>query len=195
MRIQISRALVIIGCGVWLTGCGTAGNLAANSDSSKASAPAAYAMASPSDTAGAFPEPLGVPAAAEPGLLGSEPHDDLSEGKKQYRGGNYGLAERYFRRAVEQHPRDAEAWLGLAAAYDRLRRFDLADRAYAQAIGIIGPTAEIMNNQGFSYMLRGDTQRARQTLLAAQRKEPDSIYVANNLRLLDDSVAKGKAIE
>ena len=59
------------------------------------------------------------------------------------------------------HPRDAEAWLGLAASYDRLRRFDLADRAYAQAIGIVGPTAEILNNQGYSYMLRGDYKRAR----------------------------------
>jgi Flp pilus assembly protein TadD len=31
-----------------------------------------------------------------------------------------------------------------------LRRFDLADRAYGQAIRIVGPTAEILNNQGYS---------------------------------------------
>ena len=104
------------------------------------------------------------------GLLGSDPNDALSLGKKQYRANNFGLAEKYFRHAAELHPRDAEAWLGLAASYDRLRRFDLADRAYAQAIGIVGPTVEILNNQGYSYMLRGDYKRAREKLAAAQRR-------------------------
>jgi len=36
----------------------------------------------------------------------------LSLGKKQYHANNFGLAEKYFRRAAELHPRDAEAWLG-----------------------------------------------------------------------------------
>jgi Flp pilus assembly protein TadD len=54
----------------------------------------------------------------------------LSLGKKYFRTINCGLAEKHFRAAVEKHPRDAEAWIGLAASYDRLRRFDLADRAY-----------------------------------------------------------------
>lgn len=139
--------------------------------------------------------PVGVAAAAEPGLLGSDPNDDLSLGKKQYRANNFGLAEKYFRRAVETHPRDAEAWLGLAASYDRLRRFDLADRAYAQAVKIVGPTIEVLNNQGYSYMLRGDYRRARERLLAAQRKDPGNKYVANNLHLLAESYRKGKAVE
>ena len=52
--------------------------------------------------------------------MGVDPNDDLSLAKQYYRQGNYGLAERYFRRAVESGPRDAEAWLGLAASYDRL---------------------------------------------------------------------------
>ena len=86
----------------------------------------------------------------------SSPNDDLSLGKMHFRQGNYGLAERYFRRAVESGPRDAEAWVGLAASYDRLRRFDLADRAYDQALRAGRPTPEILNNQGYSYMLRGD---------------------------------------
>jgi Flp pilus assembly protein TadD len=134
-------------------------------------------------------------AATEAGLLGSNAGDDLNQGKKYFRAGNYGMAERYFRRAVELHPRDAEAWIGLAAAYDRLRRFDLADRAYGQAIAIVGPTVEILNNQGYSYMLRGDTKRARDTLMTAQRKEPGNRFVQNNLQLLAASASKGKAIE
>src|SRR5450759_4623017 len=116
-------------------------------------------------------------------------------GKKQYRANNFGLAEKYFRHAAELHPRDAEAWLGLAASYDRLRRFDLADRAYNQAIGILGPTTEILNNQGYSYMLRGDYKHAREKLAAAQRRDPGNKYVQNNLQLLEDSYRKGKAIE
>jgi Flp pilus assembly protein TadD len=129
------------------------------------------------------------------GLLGSDPNDDLTRGKRQYRAQNFGLAERYFRKAVESHPRDAEAWLGLAASYDRLRRFDLADRAYSQAIVIVGPTVEILNNQGYSYMLRGDYPRARAKLAAAQAKDPGNKYVQNNLRLLQESARLGKAVE
>ncbi len=129
------------------------------------------------------------------GLLGSDPYDELSLGKKHYRANDFGLAEKHFRKAVETHPRDAEAWLGLAASYDRLRRFDLADRAYSQAVGILGPTVEILNNQGYSYMLRGDYKRAHATLAAAQRKDPTNKYVQNNLRLLEESYRKGKAVQ
>ena len=85
----------------------------------------------------------------------------------------------------------AEAWIGLAASDDRLRRFDLADRAYGQAVGIVGPTVEILNNQGFSYMLRGDYKRAHAALVAVQRNK----FVQNNLRLLEVSYRKGKSVE
>ena len=119
----------------------------------------------------------------------------MNLGKKQYRANNFGLAEKYFRHAAELHPRDAEVWLGLAASYDRLRRFDLADRAYAQAIGIVGPTAEILNNQGYSYMLRGDYKRAREKLDDALRRDPGNKYVQNNLQLLENSYRTGKAIQ
>ena len=54
---------------------------------------------------------------------------------------------------------------------------------------------EILNNQGFSYMLRGDYRRARAKLLEAEHKDPGNKYVANNLRLLKESARKGKGIE
>ena len=59
---------------------------------------------------------------------------------------------------------------------------------------MVGATPEIMNNQGFSYMLRGDYQRARATLVAARAKDPTSPHIANNPRLLDESATKAKAI-
>jgi Flp pilus assembly protein TadD len=129
-----------------------------------------------------------------PNFTPSDPNDDLSLGKQNFRQGNYGLAERYFRRAVETGPKDAEAWLGLAASYDRLRRFDLADRAYDQLIKLVGPTSEMLNNQGYSYLLRGDYGRARATLVAAQAKDPSNPYIRNNLALLEESVRTRKAV-
>jgi len=138
-------------------------------------------------------EALGTRTA--PGLLRSDAYDDLSLGKKQFRADNFGLAEEHFRKAVESHPKDGEAWMGLAASYDRLNRFDLADRAYKEAILILGPTPEILNNQGFSYILRGDYARARKVLRQAQAKDPRNPYILNNLKLLNKVASKGKAIE
>jgi Flp pilus assembly protein TadD len=193
MRIGIARTVLIGLAALALAGCSASGKLNSPFES-KTDGTDAFAAAPANDTANAQPA-LGVPATNEQGLLGSDPNDALSLGKKHYRANNFGLAEKYFRHAAELHPRDAEAWLGLAASYDRLRRFDLADRAYAQAIGIVGPNAEILNNQGYSYMLRGDYKRAREKLDAAQRLEPGNKCVANNMQLLHDSYRTGKAIE
>lgn len=193
MRRRLARALTVSLAGLWLAGCST------SQDFSKLFSAKSTSGLGATDESGqdafASASPFGASADSEEGLLGSDRYDELSRGKRQYRLGNYGLAEKHFRKAVESHPRDAEAWLGLAASYDRLRRFDLADRAYAQAIRIVGPTVEILNNQGYSYMLRGDYKRARATLLKAKRKEPKNKYVANNLRLLNRSAKLGKAIE
>jgi Flp pilus assembly protein TadD len=195
MRIGIARVLFLAAAGLWLAGCSGA-NKFSNPFETKTPGTDAFAAAPAADAASAeAPPPLGVPAADEAGLLGNDPNDALSLGKKQYRANNFGLAEKYFRHAAELHPRDAEVWLGLAASYDRLRRFDLADRAYSQAIGIVGPTTEILNTQGYSYMLRGDYKRAREKLAAAQRQDPGNKYVQNNLQLLEDSYRKGKAIQ
>jgi len=141
--------------------------------------------------------PPGAPRAPPPppGILGDNAKDDLQLGKKYFRTNNYALAEKSFRSAVEKHPRDAESWLGLAASYDRLHRFDLADRAYEEAIRLVGPTVEILNNQGFSYMLRGDYARAHKKLDQAAAKDPANPYVAANLRLLQESYREGKAVQ
>lgn len=213
MLIGIARGLVVVTATLWLAGCTTPNRFSnlfgSKTPAADASAPQADTDASsaqanadmselqqPAEEAtGSVPPPLGVVPPPRSGLLGSDPNDELSLGKKHYRANDFGLAEKHFRRAVETHPRDAEAWLGLAASYDRLRRFDLADRAYGQAVGIVGPTVEILNNQGYSYMLRGDYKRAHAALAAAQRKDPANKYVQNNLRLLEESYRKGKAVQ
>ena len=116
------------------------------------------------------------------------PSDEpLRMGVEHFSRGNYAIAERYFRDATEKAHKDPTAWLGLAASYDRLRRFDLADRAYGQVIRLTGETVQVLNNQGYSYMLRGDYRRARERFLRANRIEPDNPTIINNLQLLDSS--------
>ena len=101
--------------------------------------------------------------------------------------GSYGVAERYFRDAVEKAPKDASAWIGLAASYDHLGRFDLADPAYASAVRLVGETPALLNNRGYSYMLRGNLIAARRDLVKAYQREPGNPIIINNLKLLDGS--------
>jgi len=188
-----------------VTGCETStkltGLFGTSDPATTASAPADGTSADPAATgsvaaAATVPnEPNEAVDGSTPTILGRNPHDDLSLGKKYFQTANFGLAEKHFRRAVELHPRDAEGWVGLAASYDRLKRFPLADRAYAQAAGIIGETPELMNNKGFSYMLRGDYARARRILLAAQARAPDNPYIRNNLELLAKTQRRGKSVD
>ena len=116
------------------------------------------------------------------------PSDEpLRLGLEQFNRGNFGIAEQYFRDAVEKAPKDASAWIGLAATYDRLGRFDLADRAYQSAIRLVGETTAILNNRGYSYMLRGNLVAARRDFLKAYEREPTNPTILNNIKLLNDS--------
>ena len=82
------------------------------------------------------------------------------------------------------------AWLGLAASYDQMKRWNLADRAYAQALKITGPTPEFLNNRGYSYLLRGDVRRASEDLSLAAAKDPENEHIQNNLKSLDGKIRK-----
>jgi len=116
----------------------------------------------------------------------------MTRGREQYQANRFRDAERHFRRATELAPKSAEAWLGLAACYDRVRDFGKADGAYAKALAIAGPTSEVLNNQGYSFILRGDLKAARDKLLAAQRADPRNKFVENNLILLESSERKAR---
>jgi Flp pilus assembly protein TadD len=197
MSARVARAFLITAASlIWLSGCETWKGVDLSvfkGGRADETAEAADPLSTGSIGAGISVETVSADS-APPGLLGSDPSDDLSLGKKQFREQNFGLAEQHFRRAAEARPRDAEAWLGLAASYDRLRRFDLADRAYRQALTILGPKPSVLNNQGFSYMLRGDYRNARAKLLAAQAQDPANPHVKANLALLEESLRSGKGI-
>jgi Flp pilus assembly protein TadD len=108
----------------------------------------------------------------------------LQRAKDYFRNGDYGLAEKFYRQAVEERHQNVEAWLGLAATYDHLKRFDHADRAYKMVVKMTGHTPAVLNNLGYHYMLKGEFARAQRTLEAALAKDPQNPQILKNLETL-----------
>src|SRR5262245_5030833 len=106
---RAGRVLITtVACLLWLNGCETStklGDVFKSKSDTTASFPS-VPQAEPATTGGigTAPPPAGIqPDAVPKGLLGNDPNDDLNLGKKYFRSANFGLAERHFRRAVEQH--------------------------------------------------------------------------------------------
>ena len=74
--------------------------------------------------------------------------------------------------------------MGLAASYDQLGRFDFADRAYDQLVKLAGRKPQIVNNMGYSQLLRGNKKKARTLLLEAKQGMTDTTVVDANLAML-----------
>jgi Flp pilus assembly protein TadD len=153
-------AAILIGCALLLGGC--------------------------SSLSGAFGEKKAA-LADVPNIEFYASDEAVAQAKNHFRERNYGYSAAFYKRAVELLPSDVEALFGLAASYDRLHRFDLADRIYAQLFKLKGGTVQYYNNVGYSYMLRGNLSAARTSFLKAQNLDPDSAVVANNLQLLGSS--------
>ncbi len=113
-----------------------------------------------------------------------ELEEGIPAGKFHFKAGNYGLSERNYRIAIETDPTNAEAWLGLGATYDQLGRYDLADRSYKQVLKIAGPVPQLMNNLGYSYLLRGKKRKAKTYFAKAQKGLPDNPTIDGNRELL-----------
>lgn len=117
----------------------------------------------------------------------------LAEGREHFRNGNYGHSATFYKRAAEMQPNSVEAYVGLGASYDQLGRFDLADRVYASLYELSGGTAQYHNNVGYSYMLRGNLTAALTSFRKARSIDPDNLVVANNMQLLANVAASGRA--
>ncbi len=129
-------------------------------------------------------DPAAVTASLGGASRNPDGHEDLKLGKEHFRNANFGLAEKHFRQAVEQSQDNLEAVVGLAASYDQLGRFELADRLYGEAMRISGGSAMVLNNRGYSYYLRRDFKRARADFQAALRKDSANEMARRNLALL-----------
>lgn len=117
----------------------------------------------------------------------------LLQAKAHFRNSDFGHSAAYYKRAAELAPTHAEAYVGLGASYDRLGRFDLADRVYASLYKLEGASAQYYNNVGYSMMLRGNFKDALANFRKAQAIDPDNIVVANNIQLLRDAAAASRA--
>lgn len=132
----------------------------------------------------AFGEPADLAAAPAISFDGMPADELVHAGKTYFRAADYGNAQRAYQKAVELRPDDAEAWLGLAASYDRLGRFDQANVAYARLHGLIGETTVYYNNRGFSYLLQGRGDDAARSFQRALALDPTNAVAANNLAML-----------
>lgn len=112
----------------------------------------------------------------------------LTKGQEHFKRQNYGLAEENFRKAVEARSDSASAWLGLAASLDQLGKFNGADRAYSQVANLKSNNARVLNNWGYSYLLRGDYQKARTYLNRAQNIDPSLEEIQGNIHLLEKTI-------
>lgn len=122
-----------------------------------------------------------------------ESEKKIAEAKLQFSEGSYGKAVDAYSKTVEVDPTNPDAWLGLAASYDQVRRFDQADKAYDKVQRLVGPTPKVLNNIGYSYLLRGNLERSRETLIAARNADPENPYILNNIDILNERlVALGK---
>jgi Flp pilus assembly protein TadD len=70
-----------------------------------------------------------------------------------------------------------------------IRRFDLADRAYRMAIRLSGETPQILNNMGYSHILRGQYAVARKYIMKAYAREPGDPTIIANIALINSLIS------
>jgi Flp pilus assembly protein TadD len=112
----------------------------------------------------------------------------LVSARLQFLDRNYGMSHALYKRAIEVYPNDPQALLGYAASLDMLKKFDQADAVYRQLQPMVGNTIPYHNNFGYSQLLRGNLQAARQHFLIAYEMDPSNPVTANNLELLRNSI-------
>jgi Flp pilus assembly protein TadD len=185
--MRIVSAVAAVACLVALAGCSSSGKFAGLGWGEDSPPPANET------TSGIGGVPPEGNLTVKDALLGGDPSDDLSLGKRHYREQNYGLAEQHFRRAVEKLPRDGEAWLGLAASYDRLRRYELADRAYRETLSIYGRARGAQQYGLLVPAARRSAQGAAEVRRSAGEGSGEPT-IANNIALVDAAAKRRKGL-
>ena len=82
------------------------------------------------------------------------------------------------------------AWNARGAVADMQRDWDAADAAYARAGELAPDRAEVLNNHGWSLLLRGDWATALPLIERAAALDPKSTRIADNLELARAAVAE-----
>ena len=84
----------------------------------------------------AQPSGVEIRAIADPSSKLRGGSDRLADARGQLALGNVGLALEGFRKAARERPDDAEAFAGMAACYDAMGRYDLAQSNYEAALAL-----------------------------------------------------------
>ena len=83
------------------------------------------------------------------------------------------------------------AWDARGVVADLARDWDKADDCYARALALAPTEADLLNNQGWSYLVRGRWADALTSLGQAAALNPKSERIANNLELARAAVEEG----
>jgi hypothetical protein len=101
------------------------------------------------------PSAVEVRPIANPGSKLRPGVDLLADAKGQLAIGNVGLALEGFRKAARDYPDNPEAFAGMAACYEAMRRYDLAELKYQEALALaphslvlLGRLAAMLDQQG-----------------------------------------------
>ena len=98
-------------------------------------------------------------------------------------------ASAFVRRAISSGHASWQGWNALGVLCDLGRDWDCADAAYATADELSPNRAEVLNNHGWSLILRGEWAIAVQVLEKAAQLDLKLLRIANNLDLARAAVA------
>jgi Flp pilus assembly protein TadD len=94
-------------------------------------------------------------------------------------------------RALRQPRPGWQAWNARAVAADRRRDWQTSDRAYAAGLKVAPQSASLLNNLGWSLMLRGRWDEAEKLLAQAHALAPGEGRIADNFDLARSAAAAG----
>jgi len=135
----------------------------------------------------------GVLSPAQPGTETQQPADQYGAGKAYFAQGQYGFALESFRAALRQSPDSTRNLNGVAACYDRMLRFDLADRYYEQALALDPNSEQTLNNLGYSNYRRYEEGYGGEYLASAKDYLDRARSLAQGNTVIADNIARVEA--
>lgn len=108
-----------------------------------------------------------------------------THGKASLSAGHDGLAIVAFQKALALKPASVAALNGIGAAYDGLRRYDLAQGYYRRALALEPTAADTLNNLAVSLALAGDPEAERVFAQASAFDPSNGVIRSNVSRLLN----------
>lgn len=121
-------------------------------------------------------QPVDIRTVQGPLAPGAQPVSvRVAEGYSQMSLGNVGLALESYRKALRDDPGSVDAMRGMAAAYDKMGRFDLSRRYYEMALAVQPKERDIYDQLAASLQMQGRADEAARvkTEIAARDAAPE----------------------